>query len=185
MDVSGLLALTACPQRVVDKAVIERSLWLAKVTINDGRDVEFVIMAKRQLGSINWRNLRTFGDPLSAQEKRMMGISGRMNVARQFADVLNDLGRADVGHAANVIAQTVEKSMEVIRSATKRRASPIAETPQRLLPSVMAAGPCAAAVSMSQAICPPHPLKLLPLDACDRLGQCGCMYVHADYRYHP
>jgi len=125
-------------------------------------------------GKLNARDVRKMGNPISADEKRALGISYRGILTKEFLDTLNDRGMADPMMAAQIIGRT---ALSTISSGKSLRSSQEAGIEMvRFRFGGMAAGHCSFSRKMDGKRVPIGEAETLPAKSCEHPDQCGCRW---------
>lgn len=127
-------------------------------------------------GCPTFPELRKIGVLADREELRAAGIRANAKVSRAFLDSLNETGRTDPLEAAAIVANSIRQALQSREDLRMRSGIYGALGEARLSSSPGAAGPCACATAVEVRRCHPDQADLLPLEGCDRPGQCFCMW---------
>lgn len=161
----------AAPALDLDALITER---VVRTGLCKGResDIRFYIDAYHA-GRLNGRDLRKHGTPITAQQKRDLGISYRGILTEEFLDTLNDAGLADPEQAAWTI--TSSSSCAISNAANLVAISEMGLYAE-FNASNMAAGPCPRSAKVDGMRYRPEKAPIPPFEDCGHVDQCACMY---------
>jgi hypothetical protein len=144
------------------------------LTKNREEDFAFLIAA-RHAGAFGGPSLRKFGTPLTAEERKALGLTGRAVCTREFVDILSEAGLKDPEHAAHALMSTANSALVAERDLAKL-ATFGPEMKALFRASQMAAGPCPRAAQLDGKIFEPGEADIPPFADCTHPDQCACMY---------
>jgi len=125
-------------------------------------------------GYVTYKELRQIGDLLDKDALRSAGLRGNVKISAQFMATLTDDAKADPLQSASVIGCSISRALASRTSLMHMIQAGIES--MELLPSNMAAGPCAAARQLGKRPFPTANAQMLPLHGCPHPDQCGCLY---------
>ena len=153
--------------------VVRDGVLASKLTKGREGDVQFYIAA-RKAGKLVGGRCRTFGEPLSTEAKREMGLPTRPTLTFEFVETLGDAARADPVAAAWRIAVPVDRHLQ--NTDCLRKLASMDGMKAQFLASNMAAGPCQRAAELDDEIFEPHSAPIPPFENCSHPDQCSCSF---------
>jgi hypothetical protein len=128
---------------------------------------------------VTYKILRIKGDLLTKGQLQILGIRTNTKISRQFYETLNDEGLLDPVESAVNIAISISNALCSRREIHRLLAAMGPDQLLQVIPSNMAAGPCANVVILSSVVLKASEAILFPLRGCDRRGQCACLWTLA------
>lgn len=167
----------------IDRSVVRHGVTVSGMTRERDVDHAFVLNIFRAADKsgeyVTDKHLRYSGSLMGKARLKLLGMHGNVKLTADFFDILNIQGRQDPVNAAGVIARCVNAAIHVVRDMESHQKWLGDDCLVQLLPSNMAAGPCQHSITIGGRSIPAASAPLLPLTACDRPGQCGCLYTLA------
>jgi hypothetical protein len=126
---------------------------------------------------VTYKNLRMKGDLLSKGQLQLLGLRQNVKLSKQFYETLDDEGLKDPLESAVVIGINIASAIHSRERVHKLLSIFGPERSLRLIPSSLAAGPCAEATQQSAVAVKAKEARLCPFATCDKRGQCGCLWT--------
>jgi hypothetical protein len=153
--------------------IVAASVLLSGLTKGRPEDVAFYVEAWRE-GVLNYRDLRKRGTPLTAEEKRALGVKGRAILTREFVETLNESGLSDPEMAAQMIAMPANHRAST--AGDLHRAKQAGMEHEKFRFGQTAAGHCTYSKRMNGKVVKIDEAGPLPALDCKHPDQCGCRW---------
>ena len=161
------------PTRLDAGDVVAASVLHSGLTKGRPEDVAFYVEAWRE-GVLNFRDVRKRGTPLTAEEKRALGVKGRAILTREFVETLNESGLADPEMAAQMIAAPAAHRASTANNLHQARQAGMEQEKFRF--GQTAAGHCSYSKRMNGKVVRIDEAVPLPALDCKHPDQCGCRW---------